>query len=331
MNPEISVVIPTYNRERFLPSTLDSVLSQTLPPAEVILVDDGSTDGTRELIARRYGDRVKYIAIPNSGVCRARNIGRQNSRSPWIAFCDSDDIWRPQRLQRQVQLIDLHPEIEYVFTDFCYVHDSVWSARSKFSESGAWLAKLEAGRVAENFSLIREPLYLDFMEFAPIFPSTVLMCCRRFDAMGGFDERWTRTSIEDLDFTLRCLQEPPFGVVSEPLVGILRHDSNASGNRVRDLVALVDILKFSKVHHRLGPANSGAIDAHIIHASIEAADLAFAAGQLDIVKALMEPIPSSGLEMRMRTKKALAMQPPIVRAALSKLVLKAAAGLRLFR
>ena len=328
MNIEISVIIPTYNRAGFISSTLDSILAQTLPAAELILVDDGSTDGTRELVTSQYGGRVKYLAIPNSGVCRARNEGVRSSRGSWIAFCDSDDLWRPERLQTQMKLLSGNPEVEYVFTDFCYVHGSDWSTRSKFAESNEWKAKLDACRVGDGFSVVREPLYVDFINFAPIFPSAVLMSRRRFDAIGGFDERWTRTSIEDMDFTLRCLQTPPFGVVDQVLVGIRRHDSNASGNRVRDLVAFVDILKYSKVHHELGPPNAAAIDRHILKGSIEAAELAFAEGKLGVVKTLLDAIPASSLNRKMRIKRALSMQPALLRDPVAKLLLKTAAGLR---
>jgi hypothetical protein len=328
VNPQVSVIVPTFNRERFLPDTLDSILAQTAPAAEVIVVDDGSTDGTRDLVSSRYAGRVRYIPIPNSGVCRARNLGVAASHSPWIAFCDSDDLWRPGRLESQLRLAEMAPEVDYVFTDFCNVRDSVWSARTKFSEDAAWQARLESRRIAEKFSVIREPLYLDAMTFIPIFPSTVLMSRKRFDAMGGFDEHWTRTSIEDFDFTLRCLQTPPFGVVDEPLVGIRRHDSNASGNRVRDLTAYVDILRHSKEHHTLGPPNACIIDHHIRDASIEAADLAFAAGQFDVAGSLLRPIPSSRLGAKMRLKKFVSSLPPVLRDPLSALLLKAAGTLR---
>lgn len=328
MNPEISVIVPTYNRESLLPPTLDSILCQTCPPAEVIVVDDGSTDGTREILSRRYAGRVRCLSIENSGVCRARNIGVRNSRSPWIAFCDSDDLWLPERLQMQLQLLNLAPEIEYFFTDFSYVHGADWAPHTKFSESSAWQARLQAERLADKFSVIREPLYLDFLEFVPIFPSAVLMSRRRFDAMGGFDERWSRTSIEDFDFTLRCMETPPFGVVNQSLVGIRRHDSNASGNRVRDLVAYIDILKCAKIHHRLGPPNSAFIDRLIRNASIEAAELAFSAQQLDIVRALLEPIPPSALSAKMRIKRTIAIQPQMLRSALSTAIFISTKGVR---
>ncbi len=97
---KISVVIPTFNRGAAIAATLDSVLNQTLAPLEIIVVDDGSTDGTADFIAAHYGDKVRLIRQPNGGVARARNRGLRESRGEWIAFCDHDDRFHPQKLER---------------------------------------------------------------------------------------------------------------------------------------------------------------------------------------------------------------------------------------
>ena len=93
---DVSVVIPTYNRADWLPRTLASILGQTLEPMEVIVVDDGSTDGT-EALARSFPPTVRYSRIENSGVCRARNAGVSLARGSWLAFCDSDDLRHPRK------------------------------------------------------------------------------------------------------------------------------------------------------------------------------------------------------------------------------------------
>src|SRR5579872_1896806 len=116
MTAGVSVVIPTYNRATLIGDTIDSILRQTVPPAEVIVVDDGSTDDTAAVVAR-YGGAVRYHRIENSGPGVARNIGVSLARSPWIAFCDSDDIWLPIKQERQLRLQALCPEVESSFTD----------------------------------------------------------------------------------------------------------------------------------------------------------------------------------------------------------------------
>src|SRR5690242_13806787 len=96
-DPLISVVIPTFNRARCVANAVDSVLVQTFKDCEVIVVDDGSTDATAEVL-KGYGNRVRVIQQSNRGVSAARNAGIRSARGEWIAFLDSDDIWNPDKL-----------------------------------------------------------------------------------------------------------------------------------------------------------------------------------------------------------------------------------------
>ena len=98
----VSVVIPVYNRAHCVADAITSALSQTRPPAETIVVDDGSTDGTADLIEREFGERVRLIRQANRGVSAARNAGIDAATQPWIAFLDSDDLWESDKLERQV-------------------------------------------------------------------------------------------------------------------------------------------------------------------------------------------------------------------------------------
>ena len=98
----ISVVIPTYNRKHTLPRAIASVLNQTLQPTEIIMVDDGSTDGTADWIQETY-PRINPISQSNKGVSAARNIGIKYAKCDWIALLDSDDEWLPDKLERQVE------------------------------------------------------------------------------------------------------------------------------------------------------------------------------------------------------------------------------------
>jgi glycosyltransferase involved in cell wall biosynthesis len=107
--PNISVVIPTYNRNFCIGRAIASVLRQTCAATELIVVDDGSTDNTRDLIAS-YGSAVKYLFQPNAGVSAARNTGVRAARSDWIAFLDSDDEWLADKLRVQCTDLSNHPQ-----------------------------------------------------------------------------------------------------------------------------------------------------------------------------------------------------------------------------
>ncbi len=115
----VSVVIPTFNRAYCLARTLDSVLAQTHADLEALVIDDGSTDGTRELIQARYAaePRVRYIQQENRGVAAARNHGIRMARGDFVALLDSDDIWQPWKIELQLRCMQQYPELGMVWTD----------------------------------------------------------------------------------------------------------------------------------------------------------------------------------------------------------------------
>src|SRR5690348_12724766 len=106
--PPISVIIPTYNHARFLAAAIDSALSQTLKPTEVIVVDDGSTDETSSVL-EAFGDKVRVIRQKNHGVAGARNRGAEMAAGEYLAFLDADDVWLPRKLEMQVSRFQAEP------------------------------------------------------------------------------------------------------------------------------------------------------------------------------------------------------------------------------
>ncbi len=113
--PLISCIVPVWNRERFVAETLDSILAQTYRPIEVIVVDDGSTDGTPQVLAG-YGDRITTLRQENAGPGPARNTGIRAARGEFLAFLDSDDLWLPEKLAIQHARFEAHPELEACVT-----------------------------------------------------------------------------------------------------------------------------------------------------------------------------------------------------------------------
>ena len=106
MNPKVSVVIPTYNRAAVVPRAIESVLAQTVTDLEVVVVDDGSSDGTGQILGEIFGDRIRYYAQANQGVSVARNKGVEEARGEWIAFLDSDDLWESEKLEWQFKALE---------------------------------------------------------------------------------------------------------------------------------------------------------------------------------------------------------------------------------
>lgn len=113
----VSVVIPTYNSASYIGRAIRSVQGQTYPAHEIIVVDDGSTDETESVLSE-FGSAVKYIRQSNAGVSAARNAGIRAAQGDWIAFLDADDEWLPHKLQRQVELLQRHPDLSWVYSNF---------------------------------------------------------------------------------------------------------------------------------------------------------------------------------------------------------------------
>ena len=126
-NPmKVSITIPTYNREQYICQAIESALQQTMTDIEVIVVDDGSTDNTKEII-RPYMDRIKYVYTENGGPARARNTGMKHAKGEYVSFLDSDDLYYPYKTELQQRLLDRFPNIGMVYTDF-----------SGFDDNGFW-------------------------------------------------------------------------------------------------------------------------------------------------------------------------------------------------
>src|SRR5688572_25029067 len=112
----ISVVVPCFNRAYCLGKAIESALAQHTTPREVIIVDDGSTDGSAA-VAGNYGEQVRVIRTTNRGPAAARNIGLQQAQGMWVAFLDSDDVWHPEKLTLQLEALDAYPDAEVIFCD----------------------------------------------------------------------------------------------------------------------------------------------------------------------------------------------------------------------
>ncbi len=283
MSVEISVVVPSFNRAAFLPETLESIRSQTHPPAEVIVVDDGSKDNTEEVV-RPFRPLVKYCRIENSGVCRARNVGVSMSHAAWLAFCDSDDVWYPQKLARQVRLIESAPEVEFVFTNFAtrVGHEVLPGSKFDALPPGYWDVRKRL--VGPDLIVLDEVFYAHVLRAQPVFPSTVLLSRLLFERKGGFDESLGRNVSEDLEFTLRCLEGKPTGVVMTPLVQIRKHAGNLSADPMRSLIDEIAILSIALERHPTARLCRDMIATEIARRRHVAADFAFRRGDLDLAR-----------------------------------------------
>jgi len=209
--PEVSIIIPVYNAEKFIKKTIESVLSQTYKDYEIIIVDDGSTDNSKKILDE-FKDKVRYFKQANSGVSSARNRAIKEAKGEYIALLDQDDLWYSEKLKKQINFIKKNPNAGMVYSD-CYYIDDKDKVISRVFEN----QKFYCGKIFEN---------LVIENFIPI--PTVLIKKEVLNKTGLFVENYSHA--EEYDLFLRISKDYEVGFMNEALAGYRVHDTNLSKN-----------------------------------------------------------------------------------------------------
>lgn len=206
ISPLVSVIIPTYNRADTVQRSIDSALEQSHRPMEVIVVDDGSTDATIEVL-EGYGDRIRFITQKNAGPSAARNAGVGLARGEFIAFLDSDDTWKPSKIARQVGvMLGGGRMVPCCMCNAELINDD-GPGKTTFGVSGV-MSGLQEGFWANPAPIIATRFIL--------FNQVALLRRDAFDKVGGFNPEMRLLEDHDLAFRLSLLG--PWAFVAEPLV-----------------------------------------------------------------------------------------------------------------
>lgn len=200
--PRVSVIIPTYNRQTYVSRAIDSVLSQTYRDFEVIVVDDGSVDNTKE-VATAYGDAIRYVYQPNQGPGAARNLGIRSATGAYLAFLDSDDVWLPSKLAVQVELL------ERTGTEVCF---------SNVKEVDETQERCIPGVCSDR--VFEEPFDLILDHRVVLYVQSMVAKAQLLRRIGGFNE--LLRVAEDTDLIYRMAFECAFACACSPLVCIDR-------------------------------------------------------------------------------------------------------------
>lgn len=247
--PRISVVIPAYNQAEYLSEALESVLSQTREPAEIIVVDDGSTDDTPAVL-ERYKRHVAFYRQPNAGISAARNAGLERATGDWVAFLDSDDIWDPRKLERQAALVGEN-DIVCVHTAYRVFGNTCWEPpppeeilRGHY-ELAAMLTRF---MVLPSSALVRHDTGLRFYPWATICEDAIY---------------FTELS--------RCGQ---FAFLPEPLVAYRKHGTSMSGRAARVADGWRHRLRWVEEFSGLGPAERDSLEERMCRVMAEEVELA---------------------------------------------------------
>lgn len=219
----ISVIIPVYNGERTIEQTVKSVLNQTFPDFELIVINDGSADSTLDILARFHDPRIKVFSFPNSGLSASRNRGIDHASGEFVSFIDADDLWTSDKLEAQLKSLRENPEatVSYSWTDF--IDDSG-------NKLGFGIHQTINGYVFPNL--------LTFFFIGS--GSNALIRKKVFDDVGRFDE--TLTSAEDLDMFLRLATRYQFSAVPVPQILYRITDNSMSRNVIRQEKETVKVI-----------------------------------------------------------------------------------------
>lgn len=221
--PKVSVVIPTYNAVAYLIKTLESVFNQTFTDFEVIVIDDGSSDRTVESVCNLTNPNLKIVTQTNQGVAVARNKGIELACGEYIAFLDSDDLWHPTKLEKQVQCLDANPDVGLVNT---------------------WIENID--EQGNALSIVQAP-EVEGKVWSQIVEENIILCgsvplIRRscFEKVGVFDPHLF--SAEDWDMWIRLAANYSFALIREPLVLYRQHLKSKSNNLDKHLFYRLKII-----------------------------------------------------------------------------------------
>ena len=224
-SPLVSTIIPTFNRRGIVTRAIESALTQTYKDQEIIVVDDGSTDGTCEHLQATYGAKIRVLTQKNAGVSAARNAGMRASTGSLIALLDSDDEWEPTKLVKQVAFLRDHSDFGMILTDVRRVDG--------------------AGQTIDIFrrrEVIRQDgdVFADVLVNPSLVPASAVFRRAVFEQTGGFDE--SLNTAEDIDFHLRVAADFKIGVLEESLTIAARSGDGLSsvGSSDSDYVRVVE-------------------------------------------------------------------------------------------
>ena len=205
MYKKVSIIIPTYNRSNLVKEAIDSVLNQTYQDFELIVVDDGSTDDTKAIVSQ-YGNKLNYYLIEHKGVSAARNYGIEKSSGEYLTFLDSDDLWKKDKLKKQIQFFDKNPEAKICYTDEIWYRNGVRVNQKKkhYKPSGdIFLELLTLCRISASSIMFRREIIGD----------RHLWCLSPYKL---FDENLP--VCEDYDLWLRMSIKYPIHFIDIPLI-----------------------------------------------------------------------------------------------------------------
>ena len=268
------------------------------------MVDDGSTDGTADMVRARYDARVRVLRIPNGGDLLARNAGLAQARGRLVAFCDSDDLWRPDFLAAMAKLWHVEPRLRVAFADFVLLRDGVFASTTKFADapSGFWAGQRMLG--PDGLAVFDQEIVARVIGFQPFFPSAMAADRDFLLSIGGWDASVGRVVGTDFATILLLCEYPPIGIIHRPLVAIRKHAGGHSADVQAMNLGDAAILEHVLARRPSLQVLNGLIGESVARRRLQALDIAFARQDHQAVRAIdrLLPRPRKAWSARLKTQ-----------------------------
>ena len=307
----MSAIVPAFNRADLVAATVDSLLGQVEPFSQIIVVDDGSTDGTAQAL-EPYGDRIHVARTLNHGVQHARNHGARLATSDWITFCDSDDLLDPDFTTVMNGFLRKHGDFDLLYCNFVPFRDSL-DDLDKFTLAPPGF--FSGAEEIDGFRCDVPDLYSRILSYQPLFMTGMTVRRSHYLDIGGFDTRLRGVKAEDWEFTLRAVALSRTALCLRPLARVRKHHSNDSADSLLMKLGEVAILEHALQHHTAAKAYGPAILRSIETRRTDAFNAAFGRGDLLLAQELLGKIALVARDPKSRLKRAIVKLPaPAARA-----------------
>ena len=305
----VSLVIPTYNRGTLIEQTIAAALQQSPAFAEIVVVDDASTDDTLERLDQ-FAGRIKVIRSAKGGVQKARNTGVASCSTAYVALCDSDDLLGAEFTETLARALGDRPDIDIWYSNFTLFSDEGIKAEKLASAPADFL---EGAIHRTDYCTDIPDLMKRVLGYQPFFPTGSVIKKDFYQAIGGYDPRFNGVGGEDFEFLLRAIASGKLGYITRPLTAVRKHEGNDSRDTLRALRGETQILEHALANHPGAETYRAAILASVDRRRRQAFDIAYARGDFSVAKDTASHFTSAPTDSNFRIKNAISNFPPVIR------------------
>lgn len=306
---DVTVVISTFDRPVLIRETIDSVLAQTVPAKEIVVVDNGPFEQRYRDVVASYGGRVTYLRNDPPGTLGARNAGLRHAATEWVAFLDDDDLWKPRFLEIAREAM-ADPRVSYIGADHVKFEAGERQPVTNFdcAPAGYWdgIPRPAAGK-AHSF-VGRFPVER-LLRRIPFYPSSAIIKRDLVTAIGGFDVRMTGYVTEDVEFLIRALSSAQLAIIWEPMMEYRLHPGSYSRGSARQEIGRWKVFEYVRAHHELDPALARALDDDLPERRKRIFSVAYDSGDNETLSAVSKLLPGSAWTAKRHLRAALAKLP----------------------